>query len=453
MKLTNTLTKNKEDFKPQKERVVKIYVCGPTVYDHAHIGHARSYVFFDVLVRWLEYKGYDVIYVRNFTDIDDKIIKRAQQEKKSWKEIALFYEESFKEDMEKLKTRQPNIQPRVSDHIPEIIELIRRLLEKKVAYETADGVYFDISKFREYGKLSGKPVEDLLSGARIEPSPYKKNPLDFSLWKASKPGEPWWEAPWKKGRPGWHIECSAMSMAYLGETLDIHGGGEDLIFPHHENEIAQSEAATGKPFARYWVHNGLLRIKGEKMSKSLGNILTIKEILRENPAEAVRYFLLSAHYRGPLDFTPTQLENFREGVNRLFNFYQHLPEEERAFPEELKRFKNEFEKAMDDDFNTPKAISAIFKLVEWGWKNMDSISEWGGAARKLLKSLAGDVLGILPEEKREESKDFINLIVKTREQLRKRKIFDLADEIRLELNRLGISLMDTPEGTVWRRKL
>ena len=370
IKLTNTLTERKEEFKPLENRTVKMYVCGPTVYDHAHVGHARSAVVFDVIRRWLEYRGYKLIFVRNYTDIDDKIIRRAKEEGIAWYEVAQKYIDSYEEDMKALNVKEPTYKPRVTQHIREIVEMIDGLIEKGYAYESEGNVYFSVEKFPQYGKLSKRRVEELLAGARVEPGEGKRNPLDFALWKRSKEGEPGWESPWSYGRPGWHIECSVMSMKYLGETMDIHGGGLDLIFPHHENEIAQSEAYTGKTFARYWVHNGFVMVNREKMSKSLGNFFTVKEILSQFSPDTLRLFLLSTHYRSPIDFSLDRLKEAESSLKRLINFLniRELIEpvesvEGEGEPISVEAYRKEFESAMDDDFNTAKALGVLFELL------------------------------------------------------------------------------------------
>jgi len=467
--ITNTLTNEKEEFKPLEDRVVKMYVCGPTVYDHAHIGHARSAVVFDVIRRWLEYRGYRVIFVRNYTDIDDKIIRRAHEEGIPWYEVSEKYIKSYEEDMEALNVKEPTYKPRVTEHIREIIEMIDGLIRKGYAYEADGDVYFSVRKFPEYGKLSKRNLDELLAGARIEPGEKKRDPLDFALWKKSKEGEPGWESPWGIGRPGWHIECSVMSMKYLGETMDIHGGGLDLIFPHHENEIAQSEAYTGKPFARYWIHNGFVMVNREKMSKSLGNFFTVKEILREFSPNVLRFFLLTVHYRSPIDFSKERLEDAERAFERIVNFVKSavviegLKESEgEGALLQVSNYRREFESAMDDDFNTAKAFGALFELIKEANLLKDRALKEGKIAREEKFSLLEAVevvkeflrvLGFREEtEEREGIEDeLIKILIDVRSELRKKKEFQLADLIRDRLKELGITLEDLPTGTVYKR--
>ena len=469
IRLTDTLRGEKVEFKPLEDRTVKMYVCGPTVYDHAHIGHARSAVVFDVIRRWFEYRGYKVIFVRNYTDIDDKIIKRSREEGIPWYEVANKYIASYEEDMKALNVKEPTYKPRVTEHIREIIELIDGLIEKGYAYQVDGDVYFSVEKFPEYGKLSKRKVDELLAGARIEPGEKKRNPLDFALWKASKEGEPGWESPWGYGRPGWHIECSAMSMKYLGETMDIHGGGLDLIFPHHENEIAQSEAYTGKTFARYWVHNGFVMVNKEKMSKSLGNFFTIKDILKKYRPDVLRLFLLSTHYRSPIDFSFERLEEAKRSFDRLLNFIRLRESidgldvvEGEGSPVDVGAYKREFEFSMDDDFNTAKALGVLFEVVKEGnllrdralregkltkeekLSLIDAVNFVEGSLKTLgFKLETGEVKGI--------EEELIKLLIEVRGELRKKKEFALADLIRDRLKELGIALEDLPTGTVYKR--
>ena len=467
--ITNTMTGEKEEFKPLENKTVKMYVCGPTVYDHAHIGHARSAVVFDVIRRWLEYRGYKVIYVRNYTDVDDKIIRRAKEEGISWKEVAEKYIASYEEDMKALNVKEPTYKPRVTEHIREIIEMIDGLIEKGYAYEAGGDVYFSVKKFPEYGKLSKRNVEELRAGARIEPGENKKDPLDFALWKKSKEGEPGWESPWGVGRPGWHIECSVMSMKYLGETMDIHGGGLDLIFPHHENEIAQSESYTGKTFARYWVHNGFVMVNREKMSKSLGNFFTIKEILERFSPDVLRLFLLSTHYRSPIDFSFERLEDSERALKRLLNFIDSTSAVEslevvegEGEPISVSSFRELFESAMDDDFNTAKALGALFELVKRANLLKDRALKEGKITKAEKLSFREAVefvenalrtLGFKLERERESGLEekLIELLIEVRGELRKKKEFQLADLIRDRLKELGIALEDLPTGTVYKR--
>ena len=469
IKVFNTLTGKKEEFIPLEGKTVKMYVCGPTVYDHAHIGHARSAVVFDVIRRWLEYRGYKVIYVRNYTDIDDKIIKRSREEGIPWYEVAQKYIDSYEEDMRALNVKEPTYKPRVTEHIPEIIKVVKGLIEKGYAYEANGDVYFSVEKFPSYGKLSKRKLEELIAGARIEPGEGKKNPLDFALWKKSKESEPGWESPWGIGRPGWHIECSVMSMKYLGETIDIHGGGLDLIFPHHENEIAQSESYTGKPFVRYWIHNGFVMVNKEKMSKSLGNFFTVKEILEKFSPDVLRLFLLSTHYRSPIDFSTERLEEAERSLKRLINFIDSrevissLPEKgEEGKVIDVESYRKEFEEAMDDDFNTAKALGVLFELVKEANQVKDKYLREGRIPKATKISLLKAVelvesmlklLGLKLEREKEEGieDELIKLLVEVRGELRKRKIFDLADMIRDRLKELGITLEDLPTGTVYKK--
>ncbi len=470
LKVFDTLSEKKKEFKPLEDKTVKMYVCGPTVYDHAHIGHARSAVVFDVIRRWLEYRGFKVIYVRNYTDVDDKIIKRAKEEGIPWYEVSRKYIASYEEDMKALNVKEPTYKPKVTEHIPEIIEMISGLIDKGVAYEADGDVYFSVEEFPEYGKLSKRKTDELIAGARIEPGEKKRNPLDFALWKKSKPDEPGWESPWGRGRPGWHIECSAMSMKYLGETMDIHGGGLDLIFPHHENEIAQSESYTGKTFVRFWIHNGFVMVNKEKMSKSLGNFFTIKDILKEFSPDVLRLFLLSTHYRSPIDFSFERLKETERSLERLLNFIStpealnNLPETQEEGKEiDVNAFRLEFESAMDDDFNTAKALGVLFELVKEGNLLKDRILKEGKASKRTKESLTEaaetvktllKLLGFkLEREKEGELEDaLIRILIDIRNELRKRKLFDLADAIRDRLKDVGITLEDLPTGTVYKRR-
>ncbi|RMD88564.1 MAG: cysteine--tRNA ligase, partial [Calditrichaeota bacterium] len=382
IKLYNTLSKSKQEFVPLEKDTIKMYVCGPTVYDYIHIGNARPFIMFDVLRRFFQKVGFKVTYVMNLTDVDDKIIDKAKAEGVSTEEITAKYIQAFFEDIEALGVRKADIYPKATEHVSEMIDLIKKLFNAGLAYQADGDVFYDVSKFKDYGKLSGKKLDDLMAGARIAVDERKHNPLDFVLWKAKKPGEPYWESPWGEGRPGWHVECSAMSMKYLGESFDIHAGGVDLIFPHHENEIAQSEGATGKTFVRYWLHNGFLKIEGEKMAKSLGNILTVREILKRYPAQVIRLFFLQKHYRSPIDFTQKGLDAARSAIERLNTFMEHLhriveseeiqekafkkenlSKESREFLAKVEGLKNELYESLADDFNTPAAIAKLFDLI------------------------------------------------------------------------------------------
>ena len=461
MKLYNTLTRKKEKFVPIEERKVSIYVCGPTVYDYIHVGNARPMVVFDTLRRFFIYKGYDVKYVVNFTDVDDKIINRANKEGVSAKEIADRYIEAFMEDAKALNLYEENTtHPKATEFIQPMIEFIEGLIEKGAAYNVDGNVYFNIESAKDYGKLSKKNIEDLISGARVEVSQEKKNPLDFALWKRAKEGEPYWDSPWGKGRPGWHIECSVMSKTLLGDTIDIHAGGEDLQFPHHENEIAQSETLTGKPFANYWLHNGMLTIEDRKMSKSLGNFFTVREIGEEFDLEVLRFFLLSAHYRNPINFNRDVMKQLENGLERLYNSKKNLEylldiaEDKGIDNEEIDKinmYKEEFILSMEDDLNTADAIASLFNISKYANSNFNektskSVIQY---TYDTFMELA-DVLGLLYRKEEILEEEILELIEK-RTQARKDKNYQLADEIRDELKNRGIILEDTPEGVKWRR--
>jgi len=476
IKIYNTLTSQKEDFIPLEPDRVGFYLCGPTVYDYFHLGNARPFIVFDVYRRFLIYRGFQVKYVMNVTDVDDKIINRAQKEGVSVAEIAARYTQAFFEDMEKLGIHRADVHPKATEHIPEMIKLIQKLLEKGYAYKIGGDVYFQVEKFRKYGRLSGKNLEELKAGARVEVDERKRNPLDFALWKAAKAGEPCWESPWGKGRPGWHIECSAMSMKYLGETFDIHAGGEDLIFPHHENEIAQSCAATSKKFARYWMHNGFLNIQGEKMSKSLGNFLIAREVVKRHRPEVIRLFFLQKHYRSPINYTEEILRQTANALDRLQNTLQNIEyylkdspqgtdvahdqiQQGSEFSRLVQYSKREFIKAMEDDFNSAAAIGKIFEMA----KEANRIMEKGELSKVDQFALADfrrmlleydQFLGILPGKdglkKGEGDEDaLVALLVQVREELRKKKEWSLADRIRNKLKELGYIIEDRREGSVW----
>ncbi len=446
MKIYNTLSRRKEGFKPQLEGEVKMYVCGVTPYSDAHIGHAMSYINFDVIRRYLAYKGHKVSYVQNITDIDDKIINRAISKGVSTSELAGEYIDSFKRDMEALNVLPPDITPRATEEIDKILEVVEGLLDKGYAYESGGSVYFRVRRMADYGRLSRRDLDQMKAGARIEPGEEKEDPMDFVLWKASKPGEPFWESPWGSGRPGWHIECSAMSMKYLGDTLDIHGGGQDLIFPHHENEIAQSQCFTGKPFVRYWIHNGLLQLGEEKMSKSLGNLITIKEALDKYSADAIRLFVLNSHYRSPLKFSEEALRAAEGGAERLTRVAKRdiIKAEETI---DIDSYRRRFTEAMDDDFNTPQALGALFDL---GREVNQAAGEGKGfkKAKELLNKLAGDILGLRLEASKEaEVSPELEELIKQRNDYRKQKDWQKADEVRDKLLKMGVMLEDTPRGT------
>jgi len=480
LRLYNTMTRQKEEFVPVTPGEVKMYVCGVTVYDMCHIGHARSIVLFDVIYRYLKYKNFAVTYVRNFTDVDDKIINRARERGEDWKALAEKYIREFYTDMDALGCLRPTHEPRATEYIHRIQELIKRLIENGYAYEADGDVMFSVDRFQGYGKLSGKKIEDLVAGARVEVDEKKKNPLDFALWKAAKPGEPFWESPWGPGRPGWHIECSAMSMHLLGEHFDIHGGGADLAFPHHENEIAQSESVAGAPFAKYWIHNGFVNIRQEKMSKSLGNVLNIRDILQEIHPEVLRLFLLSSHYRSPLDYNDASVKEAATGLHRLYSSLATLETlggdgAEDSLPPALVNIREKFCEAMDDDFNTPRCLALLFDAArainriaaeaQRDPRNAPKRPVLDGVGSEILE-VSRNVLGILKEEPKafvealrkggvnELSIDpeTIQALIDERAAARKRKDFRRADEIRAELSSHGIVLEDGPSGTTWKIK-
>ena len=467
MQIFNTLTRKKEEFVPLEEGKVKMYVCGPTVYNLIHIGNARPMIVFDTVRRYLEYKGYDVNFVSNFTDVDDKIIKKANEEGVSAEEISERYIQECKKDMEGMNVRPATTHPQATQEIDGMIEMIQTLIEKGFAYPAADGtVYFRVKKFDEYGKLSHKNLDDLQSGFRsllVSGEEQKEDPLDFVLWKPKKEGEPFWPSPWCDGRPGWHIECSVMSKKYLGEEIDIHAGGEDLIFPHHENEIAQSECCNGKLFARYWMHNAFLNIDNHKMSKSLGNFRTVREISEQYDLQVLRFFMLSAHYRSPLNFSAelmesskNALERIREAAGKLKDRKEAgqgaLSENEKALLAEAEAFNGQFEKAMDDDFNTADAVAAVFDLVRFANTNLSEESSSAFAAGLLEQLLTlTDVLGLIALPKAEILDKEIEDLITERQEARKARNFARADEIRDELLAKGIILKDTREGVKWKR--
>jgi cysteinyl-tRNA synthetase len=459
--LYNTLTNQKEEFIPLEKNKVRMYVCGPTVYDTCHIGHARCYVAFDVIRRYLEYCGHEVTFVENFTDVDDKIIKKSNETGEDPFDIAERNIQDYFRDMDALNVKRADIYPRATQHIKDMIVFIERLLEKGYSY-TADGdVYFSVEKATDYGKLSGVNVDQMKAGARVAVDEKKRDPLDFALWKKAKDGEPKWESPWGEGRPGWHIECSTMSLKHLGETLDIHGGGQDLIFPHHENEIAQSEAYSGKQFVRYWLHNGFVTIREEKMSKSLGNIVSVEDLLQEYSPETLRYFLVASHYRKPIDFDEAALEEARKAVTRLLNTIGLVKEavkgEQRDLagePFSIDEYRERFQEAMDDDFNTPAALSVLFELARDTNRRIEEKNIDRESLEKVLdtfKVLAGDVLGLFFEAKTEEfSEDLLEILIAVREMVREKKLWDISDTIRDRLKEVGIVLEDTSEGTRWK---
>jgi cysteinyl-tRNA synthetase len=453
LKLYNTMSRREEEI-PFKDDELKIYVCGITPYDHSHLGHAMSYIIFDVLRRYLEYRGYKVKHVQNYTDIDDRIIIKANAQGLTYDQVAEAFIEEYEEEMRELNITPPHVYPRATQEIPQIIEMVEKLIEKGYAYATEDGdVYYSVRRNPDYGKLSGRDVDSLMAGARVELGDVKRDPADFALWKAAKPSEPSWESPWGPGRPGWHIECSAMSYRYLGPQIDLHGGGQDLIFPHHENEIAQSEAFTGvKPFVRHWIHNGWLTLDEEKMSKSLGNIITIRQALEQYGADALRIFVLTAHYRAPLNYSEEGLESARRATERL-RLAASLPggggPSADIAPEE---YRQRFIEVMDDDLNTAGALATLFDLARDINRGRDagrSVAE----AQEVMRELAG-VLGMtLREPETTTGADpFIDLLVQLRTELRGEKQFALADSVRDRLARLGIILEDEGGGTRWRRE-
>lgn len=492
LELHNTLTRKKEAFEPLEKGRVGIYVCGPTVYGHAHLGHAKSYVSFDVLVRYLRYLGYAVTYVQNITDVghltddadagEDKIEVAAQREKKHPMALAEFYTRSYFEDMDQLNCVRPDISPRASGHIPEQIALVQKLIEKGYAYEVKGSVYFDISKFDDYGKLSGRKVEDMMAGARVQVSNEKKNPTDFALWKRAEPNHIMqWQSPWGPGYPGWHLECSVMSMKYLGETVDIHGGGIENQFPHHECEIAQAEAATGKPFVQYWLHNNMVTVDGQKMGKSLNNFITLKQVFdgrherltRAYEPLAVRQLVLNSHYRSPLDFSDAALYAAQSGYEKITATVIAVRRQENSAPEgeadpkileELKKLTEKFEAAMNDDLNTSVALSVIFELVRLANGFLEDNNVTKGtleAVDQLFRTLGGDVLGIvretyaMTEVSAAEHKKLVRLVdflIEQRNEARKKKNYEFADITRATLEDIGISLEDKAEGTSWRMK-
>ncbi|GBD91731.1 cysteine--tRNA ligase [bacterium BMS3Abin04] len=464
MEIYNTLTKKKEEFKPVNPPNVGIYVCGPTVYDFFHIGNARSFVMADIMQRYLRYKGYKVKFVMNLTDVDDKIIKKANEEDVEASVIAERFTNAFFEDIEKLKIKKADVYPKATGHIKEILELIKKLEINGIAYNTGGDVFYDVHKFKEYGKLSGKKLDDLEAGARVEVNDKKHNPLDFALWKSAKEGEPHWSSPWGEGRPGWHIECSAMSMKHLGETFDIHAGGHDLIFPHHENEIAQSEGVSHKPFVKYWVHFGFLNIKNEKMSKSLGNFFTARDVIKRFSAETIRLLFSQAHYASPLNFSDELLTSAQKGLEKITNFVQTInnkldkAEPDGNYPEFIiQTYYDKFEQAMDDDFNSPKAVAVIFDLIKNVNKILSEDEQWGSNFYEdildFLNSTAEAVLGIIQEpvsasESTNETVDkLLDLLVQIRTKAKKEKLYEFADQIREKLSELGFTLVDTKDGT------
>ncbi|NLC71272.1 MAG: cysteine--tRNA ligase [Desulfuromonadaceae bacterium] len=490
LRIYNTMSGSKEEFQPIEPGKVRLYVCGITAYDYCHIGHARANVVFDVIFRYLKRLGNEVTYVRNFTDVDDKIINRAKELKIDSCELAKRFMAAFSEDMARLGCESPSVEPKATENIPQIVAIIRTLIDKGLAYEADGDVYFSIEHFPGYLKLSKRNMDEMVAGARIAPGEQKRNPMDFALWKAAKPGEPYWDSPWGPGRPGWHIECSAMSMRYLGSSIDIHGGGKDLVFPHHENEIAQSEGATGQPFARYWIHNGFVNINQEKMSKSLGNFFTVREVLEKYDPEVLRFFILSAHYRSPIDFSDKNLEDARHGLTRVYEALQALeevletqagsviPETELTGEDEMiwqpaARLEEDFRAAMDDDFNTAQALGHLFEAVRvvnrvLSDRRFETNRHWlkrlAAAREGILR--CGQVLGLFQTkpgswlERLKDaglgesglSKEAIEALIEERKAARAARNFPRADAIRDELAAKGIILLDSPQGTTWKTK-
>lgn len=489
LRVYNTLTNIKEEFIPVEDGKVKMYVCGMTVYSDAHIGHARTYVAFDIIRRHFEYKGYEVTYVQNITDVDDKIIAAANKEGVDALEYSRRYAERCFHDLKSLEIRPADLYPKASETIAEMTEMIQKIIMNGYGYETDGDVYFSVEKFKEYGKLSGQNIREMKIGARIEPGEKKRSPLDFALWKKAKPGEPAWDSPWGKGRPGWHMECSTMSGKYLGLPFDIHGGGMDLAFPHHENEIAQAEAAYGKGFAHYWLHSGMLKVKGEKMSKSLGNIINISDALKQWDAEVLRFFFASYHYRSPADFSEKALKMTQSGLERIHRAREKLEktagnavgkigdalnENEKEYHVAILNVRKKFEEAMDDDFNTPEAIASIFDFVKATNKyfiecNKENKNLCASALHTLIET--GSVLTLFQEKKEEVDvqalvsfakkyggkekgslEEIIKEMLEIRENARKEKNWKEADAIRDELSKLGFEIQDTSDGPKWRRK-
>ena len=497
LKIYNTLTRKKEDFTPVEKGKVKMYVCGMTVYSDAHIGHARTYFSFDVIRRYFEYKGYDVTYVQNITDVDDKIIAAANKEGVDALEYSQRFTDRCLGDLDDLGIRRADIYPKASETIPDMIKLTQQIIEKGYGYESEGDVYFSVEKFKDYGKLSGQKLEEMKAGARIEPGETKKNHYDFALWKKAKPDEPSWDSPWGKGRPGWHIECSTMSSKHLGLPFDIHGGGMDLRFPHHENEIAQAEAATGKMFAKYWMHIGLLTVNGEKMSKSLGNIINVKDLLKKWDSEVIRLFFAQAHYRSPPDFNEIALKNAEKGLIRIHRLREKLRDlsknikeiniDEKSLNDNEKNclriindFQSEFEKAMDDDFNSPQAVSVIFEFVNRGNRFFEKKIKPNVMLCKLAHvtlTKLGNVLTLFQTDLSKDTDDkvildklltlvfkyqkdvrdtgiveLLQILLKIREEARNKKDWSTSDNIRKELDEIGFEIQDTSDGPVWRKK-
>lgn len=473
IKIYNTLTRQKEVLEPIEPGKVRMYMCGPTVYDYFHIGNSRPFILFDIFRRYLKYRGFEVKFVTNLTDVDDKIIKKASEENVSTDVVAEKYSTAFFEDTKRLGIQEADAYPKATENISDIIQLIEKLVQNGVAYPVDGDVFYSVTKFLGYGKLSGKNIDELESGARVEIDPRKENPLDFALWKAAKPGEPYWDSPWGKGRPGWHIECSVMSMKHLGESFDIHAGGVDLVFPHHENEIAQSEGATGKPFVKYWMHNGFLNIEGEKMSKSLGNFFTAREIMEKYHPAVIRMFFLLKHYRSPINFSEERILEAQSALERIITTLENIDsvlaehkvqdsENSPSLPESIDDLKNEFINEMDDDFNTAGAISKIFDLVKEANLILASsqLPRHDILSLKRIKQVIQELdsfLGILYFKETMESSikedALINILIDVRSKLRTEKLWSLADLIRDKLDEVGVELKDNPNRTTWSKKV
>ena len=464
IKVYNTLNKKKEEFIPLTPGEVKMYVCGPTVYNFFHIGNGRTFIVFDTIRRYFEYRGFKVNFVQNFTDIDDKMIKKANEEGTTVKKIGDTYIKEYYQDADALNIERATVNPRATEFIGEIIKFVKGLVDKGYAYEVDGDVYFSTKKFEGYGKLSGQNIEDLQSGARIRVDERKKDPMDFAIWKAQKPGEPAWNSPWGMGRPGWHIECSCMAKKLLGETIDIHAGGADLTFPHHENEVAQSEALTGKPFARYWLHSAFVNVNNEKMSKSLNNFFTAREILEKYDADVIRFLMLSAHYRQQLNFSEDLLDSAKASVERIYNAIGNLEnlieevsreemnEEEQVYLQSLNQYREKYIEKMDDDFNTADAITAIFDLIRDTNTNItiNSSKELAEKALDLIREL-GLPLGMLQKSTKGDIAEEVEALIAKRQEARKNRDFALADKIRDDLKERGIILEDTPQGVRWKQ--
>jgi len=469
MKIYNTLTRKKEELQTLNPHKVNMYICGPTTYNYIHLGNARPLVVFDIFRRYLQFRGYEVNYVQNFTDVDDKIINRAREEGQAPKDLAERYIEEYFKDADTLNVKRADVYPRVSENIPEIIEAVKALIDKGFAYEVGGDVFFRVKAFKGYGKLSGRSLEDMLAGARVEVDERKEEPVDFALWKSAKPGEPFWNSPWGKGRPGWHIECSVMAIKYLGETIDIHGGGSDLIFPHHENEIAQAEALTGKPFVNYWIHNGFITVNKEKMSKSLGNFFILRDILKKYPADAIRFYLIATHYRSPLDFDDTKLEEAQKALGRLkttiilardfkktgIQVCGNLKGKAFDFWQSIKKLESEFIEAMDDDFNTARALGFLFEMSHQinayvsGGDREDSMDQDAVNRAVDVFTKLGDVLGIFMESQedgKEKAGKALELLISVRQAVRAGGDYELADEIEDFLKQVKVDIEDAEEG-------